>query len=184
MIQRYRLRYVGGTDTDPLIESVGGDYILYADYIAEIAKKDKEIKEVERISRFEYDNYLNVVGELQEEIAALKIEAQELHDKYGKLWDENAALKEKIKEQDEEVYCPTCGACGEEGCCPPDRCEHLRCFYGEHYAKTYRELEAENGALRSLVDGVTEIVEIWAAESPSQKVWKADWLKKAREALK
>lgn len=38
--------------------------------------------------------------------------------------------------------------------------------------------------LRSLVDGVTDIVEIWPAITPSQIAWKAEWLDRAREALK
>lgn len=32
-----------------------------------------------------------------------------------------------------------------------------------------------------LLDGAYDIIEIWAAESPSQKSWKNAWLAKARE---
>jgi hypothetical protein len=32
-----------------------------------------------------------------------------------------------------------------------------------------------------LLDGAYDIIEIWKAESPSQKAWKTAWLSKARE---
>ena len=35
-------------------------------------------------------------NEFEEQIATLKAEAQELHDKYGKLWDENQRQAEEI----------------------------------------------------------------------------------------
>jgi len=37
------------------------------------------------------------LDEQDEQIAALKKEAQTLHDKYGKLWDKNKQLREAIK---------------------------------------------------------------------------------------
>ena len=40
--------------------------------------------------------WCSVHAEPRDEIAALKKEAQDLHDKYGKLWDENALLKADI----------------------------------------------------------------------------------------
>ena len=46
------------------------------------------------------------------------------------------------------------------------------------------ELEAENKRLRSLVDGVTEVVEIFPCTSPAQMEWKYEWLRNALEALK
>lgn len=33
-----------------------------------------------------------------------------------------------------EIYCPTCGSCGETGCCSPTRCK-----YGVHYINELRE---------------------------------------------
>ena len=68
--------------------------------------------------------------------------------------DELTTWRDRLREELEKLdspYCPTCGACGEEGCCPPDRCKHLICFYGEHYVRTYRDLEAENKRLRQIV---------------------------------
>jgi len=50
--------------------------------------------------------------------------------------------------------------------------------------KQKNELEAENRRLRSLVDGVTEVVEIFPCTSPAQMEWKYGWLRNAREALK
>lgn len=54
-----------------------------------------------------------------------------------------------------KVWCPKCGACGIDGCCPSDMCKDLPCLYGEGYLKTYydleqqvKELEAENIKLR------------------------------------
>ncbi len=37
------------------------------------------------------------IMELNQRIAVLKAEAQELHDKYGKLWDENKRQAEELK---------------------------------------------------------------------------------------
>ena len=50
---------------------------------------------------------------------------------------------------DRSPYCPTCGACGEPGCCPPTQCHHLKCQYGESYVKGLIE---ENGMLSELVN--------------------------------
>ena len=50
--------------------------------------------------------------------------------------------------------------------------------------KEYNEVRAENKRLRELVDGVTEVVEIFPCTSPAQMEWKYEWLRNAREALK
>ena len=42
---------------------------------------------------------------------------------------------------------------------------------------------AKNTDLLSLIDGVTEIIEIYKPESPAQIIWKSNWLKNARHAL-
>lgn len=37
----------------------------------------------------------------------------------------------------ESPYCPVCGACGEEGCCPAWMCTHAKgCLYLEIYNDT------------------------------------------------
>lgn len=57
------------------------------------------------------------------------------------------------EEQMLDVYCPACGSCGEEGCCPPEKCI---CFYREHYNKTYRELESEHERFLTLLRALTD----------------------------
>jgi hypothetical protein len=51
------------------------------------------------------------------------------------------ALREEVKYLEDELkhptYCPTCGACGEEGCCSASKCNHGFCLYGESYAKDH-----------------------------------------------
>ena len=37
--------------------------------------------------------------------------------------------------------------------------------------------------LTSLLDGVTEVVELFKTESPAQEKWKADWLQRARTEI-
>lgn len=32
----------------------------------------------------------------------------------------------------DDAYCPTCGACGESGCCPPTRCHYLDAYRGDY----------------------------------------------------
>ena len=60
--------------------------------------------------------------------------------------------KQEALEEIMEYYCSICGACGEEGCCSPDKC---KCMYGEHYTLSYKELLEENERLYNLY---TEVV--------------------------
>lgn len=53
-----------------------------------------------------------------------------------------------------DVYCPMCGSCGEEDCCRPEMC---KCFYSEHYNKTYRELLDEHEQFYQLVKQIADI---------------------------
>jgi hypothetical protein len=46
------------------------------------------------------------------------------------------------------------------------------------------ELKKENKRLMELVDGATEVVEIFPCTSPAQCKWKIEWMQKASEALK
>jgi len=55
-----------------------------------------------------------------------------------------------------DVYCAACGACGEEGCCSPDRCI---CFYGEHYDKAYKDLADEHERFLRFVQGIKALDE-------------------------
>jgi hypothetical protein len=43
------------------------------------------------------------------------------------------------------------------------------------------KLQAENKTLKELVDGAMSAIEIFQVGSPAQAVWKAEWLRKARE---
>jgi hypothetical protein len=45
------------------------------------------------------------------------------------------------------------------------------------YIEEITRLRAENLTLRSLLDGCTEIVELWGT-TPYQITWRKDWLKK------
>ena len=51
------------------------------------------------------------------------------------------------------------------------------------YAEIDR-LRAENKRLRELVDGATEVVEVFQYYTPAGEAWRTEWLAKAREALK
>jgi hypothetical protein len=42
-----------------------------------------------------------------------------------------------IKSTIEPTYCPTCNSCGEEGCCPPDRCDSLYNLLNFTYLEKY-----------------------------------------------
>lgn len=48
-------------------------------------------------------------------------------------------LNESIQDQidSENVYCETCGSCGETGCCAPVNCDAVICKYGEINLKDY-----------------------------------------------
>lgn len=68
-------------------------------------------------------------------------------------WDlylENLKLKEQIKELNLElsltrnpIYCEDCGACGETGCCSPNRCLYVDTYQGE-YNDLVEELNKHN----------------------------------------
>lgn len=42
-----------------------------------------------------------------------------------------------IKMEISSVYCPACNSCGEEGCCPPDRCDSLYNLLNFTYLEKY-----------------------------------------------
>jgi hypothetical protein len=49
--------------------------------------------------------------------------------------------------------------------------------------KTFSMLEKDYLELLSLVDGVTEVVELFETESPAQLEWKKNWLERARKLI-
>jgi hypothetical protein len=50
------------------------------------------------------------------------------------------------------------------------------------YIEEITRLRAENLTLKSLLDGCTEIVELWGT-TPYQTAWRKDWLKKVKEVV-
>jgi hypothetical protein len=51
------------------------------------------------------------------------------------------AIEKEIEE--ESPYCEHCGACGEDGCCPPTRCEAVKCKYGPGYIEDYKRMQTQ-----------------------------------------
>lgn len=51
----------------------------------------------------------------------------------------------------DDIYCSNCGACGESGCCSPDKC-----LYVDHYNKEYRELLEEHERFLILLQALTD----------------------------
>lgn len=54
----------------------------------------------------------------------------------------NRIMKEK------GPYCPTCGSCGEESCCPPSRCK----FGLSYIANLQKELQMTRKALAKYIE--------------------------------
>jgi len=65
--------------------------------------------------------------------------------------------------QEIDDYCPSCGACGEEGCCSPDRCN---CQYREHYDETYATLLKENKKMYDFIKLVNSTPDVSLDELP------------------
>ena len=59
-------------------------------------------------------------------------------------------------EDEESLYCETCDSCGETGCCPPVKCQAVKCKYGEINLKDYKcfqnQWEIMFNALKELAD--------------------------------
>jgi hypothetical protein len=54
------------------------------------------------------------------------------------------------------VYCPACGACGEDGCCTGAMCKKLACHYGESYRRDYLFNEAISNVAHNLMEEIKE----------------------------
>jgi hypothetical protein len=50
------------------------------------------------------------------------------------------------------------------------------------YIEEIDKLRAENSTLKSLLNGCSDIVELWGT-SPYQIAWRKDWLKKVKEVV-
>lgn len=71
-------------------------------------------------------------------------------------------LTKLVEELQCDVYCPTCGGCGCEGCCSPNNCQLVKCKY-PHNVETWEEnmreiaeLTAANARLAEELAGVRE----------------------------
>lgn len=66
--------------------------------------------------------------------------------------------EEQIQNQidSESLYCKTCDSCGETGCCPPIKCQAVKCKYGEinlkDYKCTLKQWEIMFNALKIIVE--------------------------------
>ena len=62
-------------------------------------------------------------------------------------------MENEIEEEEGPGYCPSCGSCGESGCCRPDMCKVVQCHYGESNLRDYKELMNEwNIMFKALLD--------------------------------
>jgi hypothetical protein len=51
------------------------------------------------------------------------------------------------------------------------------------YIEEIDKLRAENSTLKSLLNGCSDIVELWSATTPIQIAWRQSWLKKVKEVV-
>ena len=145
-IQRWNI-WLGG-----VMKHRDGAYVLYTDHLAALTAETEVWREKKAILENDLGAAYRKIDKLETEMSDYKTNSVAQVIK----------LQKRIEELESEVdkaYCPTCGACGEDGCCPPDICKHLKCFYGEDYAKTYRELEAENDAMGNRIK---ELEDMWS----------------------
>lgn len=56
-----------------------------------------------------------------------------------------------------DLYCTTCGACGTDGCCSPDRC---KCLHREQYDKDYKTLLEENEKYYNFIKKVSNTADV------------------------
>lgn len=73
--------------------------------------------------------------------------------------------------EDESPYCPECGACGIDGCCPPHMCKYLKQYQGD-----YAEMSEDVNAMYEML--------IQLAKVPAAEEWMRARLAKAEELLK
>lgn len=68
-------------------------------------------------------------------------------------------LEARIAELEGAVYCPTCGSCGEDGCCHPGKCKAVECLYGVDNVRMMREREADLENLDRYFEALHRIVQ-------------------------
>ena len=109
-----------------------------------------------RTPQDDQERYLERVGWKPVGLILYQYPHEELRTTYTK--EQALALTE---EMGLDMYCTTCGACGEEGCCLPDKCV---CLYREHYDKTYKSLLDENELLYKFMEDISELEDSRADE--------------------
>lgn len=68
---------------------------------------------------------------------------QELEIVINDLKIKNQQLEQELDGLENPCYCPTCGSCGEEGCCSPGKCEKVKCLYGDRAIAQYEEMQKD-----------------------------------------
>lgn len=90
-----------------------------------------------------------------DEIQSLRSQLREAQIENKALDQKNRELSQQIVDQDAAgTYCPTCGSCGETGCCPPTKCQEVKCHFGESNIRDYDVVCTEAWALELLTHHV------------------------------
>ena len=90
------------------------------------------------------------------------------------LEDARFQLEIELDSNKNPIYCPTCGACGIDGCCPPSKCQHGYCLYGDTYASDF---EYYRKFVRAMWDRMSKN-DIDALHVIHDKVWTETYSKK------
>lgn len=64
----------------------------------------------------------------------------------SELRDQVESLRIDLDMWEDPIYCPTCGSCGESGCCNPDKCEGVKetkRLYCDTNWRSYGAMESE-----------------------------------------
>ena len=120
------------------------------------------------------------IEELEAENTRLRMYRDAAESRAQGLEVERDAAVKWLEEYKSKTYCAYCGAIFNIDSDASHVSEHIRTC--PHHPM--RELEAENKRLRELVDGATEVVEVFQYYTPAGEAWRTEWLAKAREALK
>ena len=62
--------------------------------------------------------------------------------------------KVQLTGEEDDILCPKCGSCGEEGCCPPDNCKTVQGYYCEGSLRSYRSLEDQWDKMRTALKAI------------------------------
>ena len=97
------------------------------------------------------------------------MEQDELLDKYKlferlvKVESELFNLKESLKSKCErDYYCPVCDSCGEDGCCPVEKC-----MYPGIKSETVTELKEQNKELYDKMKTYEDMLQEWVTSTPT-----------------